>query len=190
MHVIEFTCFMQRIQKKLDLYINSDIIYLIYGEYTKHNYENYTLFELLSMLDKRNICIPCAISKRSLIEFIEMKEIDIPYLLSIDVHKTKWHIQNLQYLDYTTYPDIIHINKNIICINDTETRTELYDSDVFIIDDKRYKIACITHDNTIIMQSANENITHTITQFIELIDTDSTIVLEHNHFRDDILHNI
>lgn len=28
-----------------------------------------------------------------------------------------------------------------------------------------------------------------ITQFIELIDTDSTIVLEHNHFRDDI-HNV
>jgi hypothetical protein len=66
---IEFACFFVRLQKKLDIMINSDIVSKIYDIHDG-TYENYTLFELISILLKNNIKITCPWNKKMIIEMI------------------------------------------------------------------------------------------------------------------------
>jgi hypothetical protein len=66
---IEFACFFERLQKKLDIRINSDIVSKIYDIYDG-TYENYTLLELISILLENNIRITCPWNKKIIIEMI------------------------------------------------------------------------------------------------------------------------
>lgn len=76
---IEFACFFERLQKKLDIRINSDIVEKIYDIYDG-TYENYTLLELIKILLENNIRITCPWNKKMIIEMIKSNnnEIYIP----------------------------------------------------------------------------------------------------------------
>lgn len=190
MDAIEFACLLHRIQYNICVHIDSDVIYMIYQEYINPYYNKYTLFELLSMLDSKKIYVSCAHNKNALIKFILANKIDIPSLLSDDEHKTKWSTENLQYLDYTTYPHVTHVNKYIMCIHETDTRTELSDGDIFVIDKTRYKIISITQDNIVLENMdtvAHEKTSYTIQQFITMLDTIDTITMQRNQQRNRLL---
>jgi hypothetical protein len=48
---IEFVCFLERFQKKIDVRINTDIVSKIYDLYDG-TYENYTLLELILIINQ------------------------------------------------------------------------------------------------------------------------------------------
>ena len=49
MEVTEFVCFFERLQKSLNIQLDSDIISKIH-DYYEGSYENYTLLELINLL--------------------------------------------------------------------------------------------------------------------------------------------
>jgi hypothetical protein len=66
---INFACFFERLQKKLNIKIDSDIVSKIYDIYDG-TYENYTLLELIKILLENNIRITCPWNKKMIIEMI------------------------------------------------------------------------------------------------------------------------
>jgi hypothetical protein len=74
---IEFTCLLERLQKKLDIRIDSDIIGKIYYIY-EGTYENYTLLELINILLENKFRITCPWNKKMIIEMIKTEGLYIP----------------------------------------------------------------------------------------------------------------
>ncbi len=172
---LEIACLFNRIAPEF----SSDIQQAIYCEYAKTYYDKYTLFELISFLDKRDIYIH-VLNKKDILKIIAEQPYDIPDKSYSDAYnKTKWELYNLRYMDYTTYPHITHVNKNIICIQDTETRIEIMPDDIFMIDDKKYKITKI-NDNNIVL---NDTIEYPLTTFIDMLDTQD-VTMTKNQLRE------
>ena len=73
MKKIEFICFFERLQNKLDIRINSDLISKIYDIYDG-KYENYTLLELINKLLENKVNITCPWNKKMIIEMIKTDE--------------------------------------------------------------------------------------------------------------------
>jgi hypothetical protein len=74
---IEFACLLERLQTKLCLELDSDIVSNIYELY-EGSYNNYTLFELLYIILEHKINITHPWNKKSFIEMIETQKLDIP----------------------------------------------------------------------------------------------------------------
>jgi hypothetical protein len=74
---IDFACLVERLQKKLDIVIDSDIVSKIYDIYNG-TYENYTLLELINKLLENNIRITCPWNKKMIIEMIQTQGLYIP----------------------------------------------------------------------------------------------------------------
>ena len=74
---IEFTCLLERLQKKLDIRIDSDIVGKIYYIY-EGTYENYTLLELINILLENKVRITCPWNKKMIIEMIKTEGLYIP----------------------------------------------------------------------------------------------------------------
>ena len=70
---IEFACFFERLQKKLDIKIDSDIVSKIYDIHDG-TYENYTLLELINILLENKIRITCPWNKKMIIEMIKSND--------------------------------------------------------------------------------------------------------------------
>ena len=94
MKKIEFICFFERLQKKLDIKINSDIVSKIYGIYDG-TYENYTLLELINILLKNNIRITCPWNKKMIIEMIKTEGLNIPKKYE-PMKLSKWTLKKLE----------------------------------------------------------------------------------------------
>jgi len=114
---IEFACFFERLQKKLDIKINSDIVSKIYGIYDG-TYENYTLLELINILLKNNIRITCPWNKKMIIEMIKTEGLNIPKKYE-PMKLSKWTLKkleeyNLQFNNFFTISnnDIIKFSNN------------------------------------------------------------------------------
>ena len=70
---IEFACLFERLQNKLDIRVNSDIVSKIYDIYDG-KYENYTLLELINKLLENKVNITCPWNKKMIIEMIKIDE--------------------------------------------------------------------------------------------------------------------
>jgi hypothetical protein len=103
---IEFACFFERLQKKLDIWINSDIVSKIYDIHDG-TYENYTLLELINILLENKIRITCPWNKKMIIEMIKSNnEIYIPKKYE-PMKPSKWTLKkseeyNLQFNNFFT----------------------------------------------------------------------------------------
>ena len=104
---IEFACFFERLQKKLDIRINSDIVSKIYDIHDG-TYENYTLLELINILLENKIRITCPWNKKMIIEMIKSNnnEIYIPKKYE-PMKPSKWTLKkseeyNLQFNNFFT----------------------------------------------------------------------------------------
>jgi hypothetical protein len=160
---------------------SSDIQQAIYSEYSKTYYDKYTLFELISFLDKRNIYIS-VLSKKNILKIISEQPNDIPDKSYKDAYnKTKWQLYNLRYMDYTTYPHIKHVNENIICIQDIETRIEIMPGDIFQIEGNKYKMTKIK-DNCAILNETEE---YPLATFMEMLDSPNVTIMK-NQLRENI----
>lgn len=77
MNAIEFNCVINEITKKLGIQMDADLVGKIYDIY-EGTYDNYTLLELIGLLEKYNIEITCPWNKRAIIKMIEDQKLDIP----------------------------------------------------------------------------------------------------------------
>ena len=182
---LRFACILNRMIPD----INGDLIQIIYTEYTKTFYDKYTLFELISFMDYRNIYMPC-LDKKNICKIIVDNKIDILDKSRDDPHnKTKWKLFNLRYIDYTTYYTT-HVSKNIICIDDIPGRFEIMPGDIFKIDKISYRIDIIK-ENTIILEdinAINTKIEYDIQDFIDMIDTLPTAIMSNQLRENAALH--
>jgi hypothetical protein len=87
---IEFACLLERLQKKIDIRINSDIVGKIYDIYDG-TYENYTLFELINKLLENKIRITCPWNKKMIIEMIQSEGLYIPKKYE-PMERTNWKL--------------------------------------------------------------------------------------------------
>jgi hypothetical protein len=74
---IVFACLLERLQKKLKIMIDSDIVSKIYDTYNG-TYENYTLLELINKLLENKVRITCPWNKKKIIEMIQTEGLYIP----------------------------------------------------------------------------------------------------------------
>lgn len=187
MDKFEFACFFNRLQKSLNVYIDSDIVAMIYKEYIRKYYEKHTLWQLSSMLDKNNAYICCKHSKKSIIQMIADSQLDIP----CDKHwydvpeKTEWEVHNMKYIDHLTPTFARHVSANIICINNAGYRTEIMCGDVFYLFENRYSIDIILDDKKLVLicKEDNTKIVMLISEFIQRLDTDENAGIDYNHLR-------
>ena len=93
---IEFACLFERLQKKLNIRINSDIVEKIYDIHDG-TYENYTLLELINILLENKIRITCPWNKKMIIEMIKSNnnEIYIPKKYE-PMKPSKWTLKKLE----------------------------------------------------------------------------------------------
>lgn len=172
---------LQTLQDIFKTHILSDTVDIIYEQYQKLLYENYTIWMLIDLLDSHNIPINCPLNKKSIIQFIQDKRINI--LHSDDVkHKTQWNIYNIQYVNLNN----ILVNKYIISIDKLDTRMKIMVGDIYRINGSRYRIELITYASIIIWNMSKSGLDFeklSVEKFMELLDDDGTTV-EYNHWRD------
>jgi len=143
-------------------------------------YANYSLIELITLLDARKIPITCPLNKRCIIQMIHDKKIAIPMVKTIK--KSEWHYEQVRYGDI------------VICVHGCEKPTvDFLDGDTirmengeeyFILlqeyrhdDDKKYDTAIVLLTNT----KTKEMIEIGGDEFVEMLDNkDITIVLNHS----------
>lgn len=149
MNKLEFACIIEMIQLNFDHKISdSNLIALIYDEYVKTFYEKYTLLKLISMLDKRGIYIGCSLNKQKIIKYVKDHDLDLPDKDRYDKPSSSvWTIYNMRYIHHLTPTYSAFINKNIICIQNTETRTEIMPDDVYKIQGIRYRVGDISENS-------------------------------------------
>lgn len=171
---LEFACLFNRLVPRFD----SDLLQMMYEEYTRTFYDKYTLFELISFLDARNKYIVGIMNKKNLCNIITKNAIDIPDKLWDDKYnKTKWELYNLRYMDYTSYPHITHVNKNIICIKDTTGRFEIMADDIVVLDSIEYTIGTISN-TTVILKHYNGNKECSLQSFIDMLDFEDAAIVK------------
>lgn len=184
MDKLEFACFITRLQETLNVHIDSDIVSIIYTEYIRTYFNKYTLFQLISMLDTREIWPGTVLSKKAIINRIESKQLDVQCGLDrySPQSKSEWNVYNMKYIDYTTSPYPQNVSENLICITNSGTRTEIMNGDIFRINKQEYKVFRITDDTHITVKIENEETNMLITEFMEILDTQD-VTMEFNKFR-------
>lgn len=104
MNAVEFACFFERLQKSVGYGLDTDIVGSIFDHY-EGCYENYTLLELISMLSAKNVKIECAFNKKTIIEFIKEKKIDIPKQYE-PIKPTSWNFEESSHYHYIFIHDM------------------------------------------------------------------------------------
>jgi hypothetical protein len=134
MQALEFCLLFSRLEKRLGLALDSGIVSYIYRQY-RGTYSNYTLFELVDMLECKGIAIDCALNKGLIIDMIRRLRIGDDVIpkqdLAIPMRPTEWFVaKDMCVWDYvifrntTTYMgmccnDVICMgNKQRYCISD------------------------------------------------------------------------
>ncbi len=88
---IDFAWLFERLQKKLKIIINSDIVSKIYDIYNG-TYENYTLLELINKLLENKVRITCPWNKKMIIEMIQTEDLYIPKKYE-PMEPTNWELK-------------------------------------------------------------------------------------------------
>jgi hypothetical protein len=184
MDEIEFICFFNRLQKLLNVSVDSDIVAIIYKEYIRKYYEKYTLWQLLSMLDKRGLYVSCKHTKKHVVNLISDSDIPCEKHWYDIAERTEWQLYNMKYIDYLTSTFARHVSANIICIMNAGSRTEIMCNDIFYLFNKEYRIISISK-NTISLKCKEDNnhIAMPISEFIHTLDTDENAGIYYNYFR-------
>lgn len=166
---VHFAYILEQIQKRLGIHVDTHVVAIMYHEYIAKYYDMYTIFELISLLNERNIHITCALNKRALWKMIVDRQISIPDMPFDDNKKrgcTQWYIYN-----------IYHTGINIIAIKNLSMRFEIIEGDIYQIDNVVYKVTKIAEDSHIIL---NDDVKMTIDTFIKKLDDCSTTILLNN----------
>ena len=79
---------LMQIANAKNIEVNGDMRDTIYEAY-EGCYENYTLLELINLLDKSNIAIPCPWNKKAIIEMIKTNDLDVPKKQE-EIQSTVW----------------------------------------------------------------------------------------------------
>ena len=184
MDKLEFACFFARLQKTLNVHIDSDIVSIIYTEYIRTYFDKYTLFQLISMLDAKEIWIGTILSKKAIINRIETNKLDVQCGLDrySPQSRSDWNVYNMKYIDYTNSPYPRNVDENLICITNSGTRTEIMNGDIFKINKQEYKVFRITDDMHITVKIGNKETNMLISEFMEILDTQD-VTIELNKFR-------
>lgn len=184
MNKLEFACFFTSLQNALNVNIDSDIVSMIYTEYIKTYFDKYTLFQLISMLDTREIWTGPVLSKKAIINKIETKKLDIQCDLDrySKPNRSDWSVYNMKYIDYTNSPYPRNVSENLICITNSGSRTEIMNGDIFKINKQEYKVFRITDDSHITVKNENKETNMPISEFINMLDTQD-VTMEFNKFR-------
>ncbi len=191
MNAIEFACFFERLQTSLNMNIDADIVSKIFDLY-EGSYENYTLLELISMLSYRNIKIDCAFNKKSIIEMIITKKLDIPKRYE-QLQPTMWNFEESKHYNYIFIHnlcfgfyegDTFLTSAGVVWVLDS---VELYEEPVLgeyqSIDDEPEG----GYQNVIYMyfinQDTGDDICIQADDFIHSLDYDDTTIISSNNMR-------
>lgn len=155
----EFACIMEGVTKSLNIDIDSDIVSNIYDEY-RGSYENYTLFELIKLLqNSKEYTEQFPFNKNEIIKIIKENNLDIPPKYE-PLEPTKWgHYRIRRSLDVIDADSVEFYDGSIVkypdgqvylidCIN---TTSMLVSDDITNIEDiKSESSECYyVHDNKI-----------------------------------------
>lgn len=181
MDKIEFACFLTRLQNVLNVHIEPDIVAMMYKEYIRTYFEKYTLFQLISMLDKHKVYMPKLNKKAILLN----QELDMECKLADRYsapNTTTWGVYNMKYIDYTAIPYSRNISENIICVTNSGARTELMIGDVFQINNDNCVIFKIPNDTHITLFLKNEETNMSIAEFMQMLDKED-VTIKRNQLR-------
>jgi hypothetical protein len=126
MEPLDFCLLFNRLEKKTGFQLDSSIVFHIYSQY-RGTYANYTLFELVDMLECKGVGIDCPLNKKLIIDMIERKKIPEDVIpkqdLSIALRRTEWFAcMGLCLRDYvifsntSTYMGMCH--GDVVCMGD------------------------------------------------------------------------
>lgn len=104
MDALEFCLLFSMLERKMGCSMDSSIVEMIYDMY-RGTYENYTLFELIDMLQCNGISIDCPLNKRRIICMMEEKNISLPQKdISECMEPTKWFVaKDICLCDYVIF---------------------------------------------------------------------------------------
>lgn len=135
MNAIEFACTVDEIAKRLKVEFDSDLVGKIYDIY-EVSYENYTLLELIGLLNQKNIEITCPWNKKAIIQMISEKNISLP-IKKGEIEPTKW--------------EHYRVRKSLDVIE--TANMEFYDGSIIEMPDGQpYMIDCITSSRKLISE--------------------------------------
>jgi hypothetical protein len=185
MNCIEFACFFERFQKSIGYHIDSDIACKIY-DYYEGSYENYTLLELISMLSMKDIKIDCEVNKKTIIQMIQDKQIDIPKRYE-DIQSTMWCIEEGNRYNYIFIPkmyfafyegDIFKTQVGIVWkLVDIQFERDEYIDELHSIDDDYVSYMYFTNQDT------GEDICIPVEDFMYSLDYYDITILYNNNMR-------
>lgn len=146
MEPIEFACILDRITKKININIDENIIEKIYDIY-EGNYENYTLLELINLLELEKL--DYSWNKKVIIEIIKNEKLNIPkkfesleptgWIYNINTYNRSYN--DLYQIDDKIYTNSIYIDKTYFSFNV---------NDIFNLNNKNYRIYDIQSKDEII----------------------------------------
>lgn len=165
----------------------NDLLPIIYEKYITLLYEKHNVWHLMDLLDSLDIPISCKLNKKSIIKFIENNRFNI---LHPAISQTLWSLSKITYIDYRNDEGSKIVSKNIICLHNLTTRTEISQNDVYNIGGVSYMIDYIYDNDTVELVNINSTVlerkTMSITEFLKLMEKDDSIV-EVNQLRDNRL---
>lgn len=175
---LHFCCLLNAIQNKLYVHLDSDIIYMIYYAYVFPTYSEYSIFELISMLDARNIYMDCTLNKQAILQFMKHKQIEIP--MCLQAKPIDWCVYDNNAMNiYNTIRGNVCINTTKPCytvyIKHLDTKIEIQKEDVYVINDSPYTIEDIT-ENTIQFDMNDRSYLINITDFIRYFNDSYTTI--------------
>ena len=182
MNCIEVVCLLHKLQKKLKVDIDSDIVLMIY-EYYDSRYDNYTLLELINELYLARRQITCMWNKKELIELIKELWIDIPFK-DKPLQNNTWQCLKQKIID-DIYSYYIYIYDCCFEFQDGDI-IQMEDKKVYYIDIENVE-EVITNNNEIVytdlvyvyLSEINtlEKITMTGEKFMKIVDNEDITIL-------------
>jgi hypothetical protein len=130
MEPIEFACVLDEITKKLAIKIDSDIIGKIYDIY-EGSYENYTLLELINLLEIERIT--CSWNKKTIIETIKNHKLNIAKKYE-PIEPTEWICHERRCSLGSIHIDCIYTDKTYFEFNEGDM-FQISNGNIYIIDD-------------------------------------------------------
>lgn len=186
---LAFACLLHRLQQKLCINIDSDIIKYMYDIYLIDYYDKYTLFELIDMLYTRHIAISCELNKKALIKMIKSQRLNIPDRTWFDKKGyTEWCQHTYGWGSHLYLNNIPKGScRNVVCIKKIYADIEISKDDVYKIDNTYYELLAILHGKIFIYKTEETNICSNvyldIGKFVKMIDEGDTTIIHNSVLR-------
>ena len=178
MDATEFACFFERLQKEQKTEIDSDIIGKIF-DYYEYSHENYTLLELIGLLDRElKIDITCPWNKKEIIKMIEKENLNIPKKKEA-MEPTEWtHYRVRKSLDVIETKYMEFYDGSIVQFPDGDPyHIEFIDRDYIKINadnEEEKEIVIINWMNL----ATNEQFEMNAEEFIYMLDNEDVTILQ------------